>query len=146
VTPQTPSPDAQPALIRHIVPVIAGGLITLLLTLVTDNTLGAHDVLPSPGRAVSETGPLLLAAGYRALFAILGAHMAARLAPPGQPRIRYALALGIVLLVLSGIGAVSFRGEVPLWYSLSGIALSIPCAIIGGGTAVRVMSRSQATG
>ena len=142
VLPDPPTPPAQTTLIRHIVPVFVGGLVTLLLTVVTDNTLSAHQVLPAPGHPVFEAGPLLLTAAYRGLFAILGCHLAARLAPAGNPRIRYALALGALLLVLGVIGAVTLRGQVPMWYSLSGIALTIPYAIIGGGTAARVMARS----
>lgn len=115
---------------------------TLLLTVVTDNSLSAHAVLPAPGHPVFETGPLLLIAFYRGLFAIIGCHMTARLAPAGQPRIRYALALGGLMLVLNVIGAVSLRGQVPLLYSLANIALTIPYAIIGGGTAARVMARA----
>ncbi len=134
----TPASSESPALIRHIVPLIAGGAVTVLLTIVTDNTLSAHGVLPSPGHPVFATGPLLLTAAYRGLFAILGCHMAARLAPAGQPQIRYALALGFLMLALNVFGAVSLWGQVPLWYSLIGIALTIPCAIIGGGTAARV--------
>ena len=81
--PQTsPAQPPQPiTLVRHIVPVVAGGIVTLLLTLVTDNSLRAHQVLPSPDSPVFETGPLLLIAGYRGLFAILGCHLAARMAP-----------------------------------------------------------------
>ena len=124
-------------------PVVAGGLVTLLLTVVTDNTLSAHQVLPGGDRPVPATGSLLLAAAYRGLFAILGCHMAGRLAPAGQPRIRYALALGAVMLVVNVIGAVSLWGQVPAWYLLSGIALTIPYAIIGGGTAARVMARTD---
>ena len=144
MTTLTPSPDtpAPPALLRHIVPVVAGGLVTLLLTFVTDNMLSAHQVLPAPGRPVFETGPLLLLAAYRGVFAMLGCHMAARLAPAGNPRIRYALALGGVMFVLAVIQALTLQGQVPMWYSLSGIALTIPYAIIGGATAARVMARS----
>ena len=138
----TPSPSESPALIRHILPIVAGGLVTVMLTIVTDNTLSAHGVLPSPGHPVFETGPLLLTAAYRGLFAILGCHMAARLAPAGQPRIRYALALGFLMLVLNVMGAVSLWGQVPVWYSLAGIALTIPYAIIGGGTAARAGRRA----
>ena len=145
--PQSPiaEPQQPTALIRHIIPVVAGGMVTLLLTVVTDNWLSAHQVLPSSHTSVFETGPLLLAAGYRGLFAILGCHLAARMAPVGQPRIRYALALGAVLLVTSLVGAASLWGRVPIWYSLGGIALTIPYAIIGGGTAVRVMARAAGT-
>ena len=140
-TSPTQTPQST-ALIRHIVPVIAGGIVTLLLTVVTDNWLGAHQVLPSPDSPVFQTRPLLLIAAYRGLFAILGCHMAARMAPAGQPRIRYALALGGLLFAMNLVGAPSLWGRVPAWYSLSGIALTIPYAIIGGGTAVRVMARA----
>ena len=115
----------------------------MLLTVVTDNTLSAHQVLPAAAdRPVPATGSLLLAAAYRGLFAILGCHMAARLAPADQPRIRYALALGALMLVVNIFGALSLWGQVPAWYSLSGIALTIPYAIIGGGTAARLMARN----
>jgi len=144
VPPTSPPDTPQPtALIRHIVPVVAGGAVTLLLTVVTDNWLSAHEVLPAPDKTVFETGPLLLMAVYRGLFAILGCHMAARMAPAGQPRIRYALALGALLLVMNLVGAVSLWERVPVWYSLAGIALTIPYAIIGGGTAVQVMARAS---
>ena len=135
-------PPPPTTLIRHILPVVAGGVVTLLLTVVTDNSLRAHQVLPSPDYPVFETGPLLLIAAYRGLFAILGCHLAARVAPAGQPRIRYALALGGLLLAMNLVGAPSLWGRVPIWYSVSGIALTIPYAIIGGGTAVQVMARA----
>jgi len=141
----TEPPSDQPqqtALLRHIVPVVLGGLIAGMLTVVTDNWLGAHGVLPVGGASAPTTSTLLLVVAYRALFATVGCHMAARLAPRGQPRIRYALALGGLMMVVNVIGAFSLQGQVPLWYSLSGIALSIPCAILGGGTAVQAMARA----
>ena len=140
-----PSPSSQPALIRHIIPVVVGGAVALLLTFVTDNSLAGHGVLPSPDHPVFAVGPLLLTAAYRAIFLTVGAHLAARLAPEGQPRIRYALALGMLMLVLNVIGAVSLKGQVPLWFSLVSIALPVPCAIIGGGSAARAM-QLRATG
>jgi len=134
-----PAPTSdQPALIRHILPVVVGGVVALALTVVTDNTLGAHGVLTGEG----GTATMLMAAAYRALFSVVGCHMAARLAPVGQPRIRYAMGLGALMLVVNVIGALSLWGQVPMWYSLSGIALPIPCAIVGGGTAARVMARA----
>ena len=122
-------------------PVAIGGAIALVLTLVTDNTLGLHGLLPAAGQTTLGTGALLLVATYRGVFVILGCHMAARLAPAGNPRIRYALALGGLMLVMNVIGTVSEWGRVPMWYSLSGIALTVPYAIVGGGTAARVMAR-----
>ena len=81
VMSETPAPDAgQPSLIRHILPVAVGAAVALLLTVVTDNSLNAHGVLPSPEHAVFAVGPLLLVAAYRGLFTVVGSHMAARLA------------------------------------------------------------------
>lgn len=134
-------PD-QPSLLRHIIPVAVGGAVALLLTIVTDNTLGAHGLLPVVGQAPPGTGALLSVAAYRGLFAILGCHMAARLAPKGQPIIRYALALGALMIVVNVIGAVSNWGTVSSWYLLASIALPGPYAIIGGGTAARILSRT----
>lgn len=136
-----PSPD-QPALLRHMVPVLVGGVVILMLTIVTDNWLAARGLLPTAGVAPT-VGSLLLVAAYRGVFAIIGCHMAARLAPTGQPRIRYALALGGLLLVLNVIGATSNRGLFPMWYVLMNLALPIPWAIIGGGTAARVMANAD---
>lgn len=145
-TPPVPEsePDtAQPALLRHILPVAAGGAIALMLTVVSDNTLGAHGMLPADGGAPLTTGALLLIAAYRGLFAVLGCHVAARLAPEGQPRIRYALALGILMLILNLMGAISNWETVPRWYLLGSIAMTIPYAIIGGGTAVRAIAMGR---
>ena len=118
------------ALMRHIVPVLAGAVVTILLTVVTDSWLGARGVAP----------PLALAAGYRGLFTFLGGHLAARLAPAGQPRIRYAMTLAGLLTVMNVAGALSVGGQVPTWYLLAGIALPLPCAIVGGATAARAMA------
>jgi len=135
----------QTSLIRHIIPVVIGGLITLVLTIATDSSLAAHGMLPGTEHPVSETGPLLLIAAYRGLFATLGCHFAARLAPAGNPRIRYALALGGVLFVMNVAGASTYRELVPMWYTLVSVAMTVPYAIIGGGTAARVMARSDAS-
>lgn len=143
-SPDPASDPTQPALLRHIVPVLVGGVVALLLTLVTDNTLSAHGALPASADVLPGTGALLLVALYRAVFAILGCHIAARLAPAGQPRMRYALALGGVMLVVNVLGAGSNWGKVPSWYLLSSIALTIPYAIVGGGTAVRAIAEGQA--
>jgi hypothetical protein len=128
-SPQT-DPGTQTALVRHIAPIVAGGLVTLVLTAVTASWMVARGILP----------PLPVDTAMRALFATLGCHLAARLAPAGNPRIRYALALGVVLMVLNVMAASARWGQVPSWYLLSGIVLPFPCAIIGGATAARAMS------
>jgi hypothetical protein len=134
--------DSEPLLIRHIVPVLAGGAVVLLLTIVTDSTLSAHGAIGTAEGGVPTTGSLALMTAYRALFATVGCHLAGRLAPTGNPRMRYAMALGALLLLLTIVSAIGTRGQLPAWYAIANIALTFPCAIIGGGTAVRVMARA----
>ena len=131
--PQT-RPGTQTPLIRHIAPIVLGGLVTVVLTAVTASWLAARGVLP----------PLALDVAYRALFTVLGCHLAARLAPAGNPRMRYATALGVVLMILNLLAASVRWGQVPSWYLLLGIVLPFPCAIVGGATAARAVSRAAA--
>jgi hypothetical protein len=141
----TPADDPQPSgptLIGHIVPVFAGGIVTLLLTMVTNGMMAANGAAAGQTGPLSGTRSLIIVTTYRALFSTIGCHLAARLAPAHNPRIPYALALGTLLLALNVVGALGSRGQVPLWYSLVAIAVTIPCAIVGGATAARVMERS----
>jgi hypothetical protein len=142
----TPADDSQtsgPMLVGHIVPVFVGATVTLLLTMVTNGMMAANGAVPGQTGALSGTRSLIIVTTYRALFSIIGCHLASRLAPANNPRIRYALALGTLLLVLNVVGALGSRGQVPLWYSLVAIALTIPCAIVGGATAVRALERGR---
>lgn len=123
----------QVALIRHIVPVVAGVVVTVAMTVVTDAWLGARGVAP----------PLALAAAYRAGFTILGSHLAARLSPSGQPPLRYALALGVLLTAVNVAGVSAAWGLVPAWYVVAGIALPLPSALIGGALAVRIIASTR---
>lgn len=136
------SPDTnQTSLIRHIVPVLAGTIITVMLTVVTTGWLSVRGLMPAAGEPMGA-GALVLGTLYRAFFVVVGSHLAARLAPAGQPRIRYALAVGVLMLVVSVVAAVSERSAAPMAFLLLNIALPVPCAIVGGGTAVRAMARS----
>jgi O-antigen/teichoic acid export membrane protein len=72
----------------------------------------------------------VLATAYRIVFGIAGCYLAARLAPD-RP-MKHALILGVVGLVLSIAGAAAMWGAGPGWYSLAIIAITLPCAWIGG--------------
>ena len=127
-------PGTQTSLIRHIAPIVLGGFVTIVLTAVTARWMVARGVLP----------PLSVDAAMRAVFTILGCHLAARMAPAGNPRIRYALALGVVLMLLNVMAASARWGQVPSWYLLLGVVLPFPCAIIGGATAARAVEGAAA--
>lgn len=66
---------------------------------------------------------------------VLGGYLAARLART-MPYFN-ALAFGVLGLLISAIGA----GDVPTWFKLFGLALTLPAALIGGHLAKLRMSR-----
>lgn len=137
------STPSQPALIRHILPVFVGGLLVAMLTVVTNNWLMAHGWIPDPSSMGGATGAMLFVLLYQAVITIIGSHMAARLAPDGQPRIRYALAVGVLLAVVGVAAASQGAGGLPTWYLLARIVSPIPAAIVGGGTATRALSQRR---
>ena len=76
----------------------------------------------------------LLATAYRTVYGAAGSYIAARLAPD-RP-MTHALALGVVGLALSTVGAIATWGRGPAfgphWYPLAVIAIAMPCAWAGG--------------
>jgi hypothetical protein len=114
---------------RGIVAVLAGFLMLAVLSMATDLGLAALGIAPS----LSEPWPdslLLLATAYRIVYGILGCYVAARLAPDAP--MLHALALGVFGVVLSTAGAIAMSGTGPVWYSIAIIAISMPCAWMGG--------------
>ncbi len=133
--PPTGDPGGPPpTLLRHVVPIAVGAVVTIVLTAVTAGWLVAR----------MGTPPLALDAGLRAVFTVLGCHLTARLAPEGNPRMRYAVALGVVLTFINFMAAGAVWGQVPMWHLLLPIVLPFPCAIVGGATAIRAVERAHA--
>ncbi len=108
--------------------VVAGLLAVVVPSVVTDGILHATGVFPPVGERMSD-GLFLLAAAYRVLYGILGGFVAARLAPR-RPML-HALVLGAIGTIASIAGSVAMWDLGPAWYSLSVIAMSIPCCWIG---------------
>ncbi|MGC4085621.1 MAG: hypothetical protein QM736_26730 [Vicinamibacterales bacterium] len=145
MTSPSPSAQPQPALVRHILPVLVGAIVIAMLTIVTTNWLSVRGVLPAAGEPVT-TGALLLTTLLRCVFVLVGAHLAVRFAPAGQPLMRYAVAVGIVVLAVNAVAALSGPQTVPLWFLLLNVAAPVPSAIVGGGTAVRALARGTESG
>src|SRR5207245_6422748 len=100
-----------------------------------DIVLHATHVLPPWTQPISNN-LAALAFAYRVVISIAGCYLTARLAPD-RP-MQHALVLGGIGVVLSAIGAAATwgRGLGPEWYPLALIAVSIPCAWLGGKLAV----------
>jgi hypothetical protein len=118
---------------RSIGAVVAGIVITVALTLVTDLALYAVGIFPPAGQP-ARNGPLALATAYRVVFGILGSYVSARLAPD-RP-MWHAMIPGILGFVVSVVGAAATwnRGSSfgPHWYPLALIVTALPCAWVGG--------------
>ena len=119
--------------LRRIGAVLAGLLAVIILSIGTDMALHATGVFPALCQPMGN-GLFLLATAYRTVYGVAGSYIAARLAPD-RP-MAHALALGVVGLALSTVGAVATwnRGPAfgPHWYPLALIAIAMPCAWVGG--------------
>ena len=112
---------------------IAGFMVGLILSLGTDQIFHALGVYPPWGQTMSD-GLFALASAYRIVYTILGAYVAARLAPD-RP-MWHAMVLGWIGFVISLIGAaVTWNAQPPVgphWYALAVAVISLVCAWIGG--------------
>jgi peptidoglycan/LPS O-acetylase OafA/YrhL len=118
---------------RSIWAVVAGIVVGVVLTTITDVVLHAMGVFPAWGQPVSD-GPLELATAYRIVFGVLGCYVAARLAPD-RP-MRHAMIAGFIGFIVSIAGAVVTWNKGPAfgphWYPLALIVTALPCAWVGG--------------
>jgi hypothetical protein len=119
--------------LRRIGAVLAGLVAIIVLSVSTDAVLHASGVFPPWGEPMADA-LFLLATAYRTIYGVAGSYIAARLSPD-RP-VQHALALGLVGLVLSTVGAVATWGRGPefgpAWYPVALIVLAMPCAWAGG--------------
>lgn len=131
---QNASETAPPRrVLRSIGAVVAGLILIVILSTGTDQILHAREVFPRPGQPMA-TWLWVLATAYRIVYSIAGCYLAARLAPD-RP-MRHAIALGIVGVVISTVGAaVTWHlgpGFGPKWYPISLAVVALPCGWMGG--------------
>ena len=128
------------SVLRSIASVIAGVLVVFILSLGTDALLHAAKIYPPWFQPMSDR-LFLLATAYRIVYGILGGYVTARLAP-NRP-MRHAIALGIVGVVLSILGAMATLNAGPelgpKWYPLALVVTAFPCSWLGGKIRVKQM-------
>jgi hypothetical protein len=109
---------------------VVGGLIsTFVVTTAADIGFHTLGVFPPLGQRMADS-LFVLALAYRIPFNVAGSYVAARFAPAAP--MRHALALGVVGVIISTLGAVTMWQFGPAWYSLANIAIALPCAWLGG--------------
>ena len=134
-TQTTKTPDAiapRRRVGRSIWAVVAGFIAVVVLSIGTDAVLRALQVFPPIGQRMLDK-LFLIATIYRAVYAILGSYITARVAPD-RP-MAHALIGGIIGLILGSVGAAATwnRAELgPHWYPLALVVTALPCAWIGG--------------
>lgn len=113
--------------------VVAGFLVTAILSLGTDSVLHATGVYPPWLQPMSDS-LFVLATSYRIVFTILGSYITARLAPSSP--FRHALILGgIGFLAATAGAAATWNAEPalgPKWYPIMLVVTAIPCCWLGG--------------
>jgi len=119
--------------LKSIGAVLAGLIAIFALSAGADEVLHAAGIMPrGPLPMRGAEGLILGVLAYRLIFSIAGCFVAARLAP--DRRMRHALVLGLIGLLLSIMGALANAQMQlgPAWYAWALVVLALPCAWIGG--------------
>ena len=114
---------------KSIVAILAGFVLVVVMSIVTDITLERSGLMKLP----FDTNPtwfVWLVIGYRTVFGVIGSYLTASLAP-NRP-MRHAMIGGFIGLALSIIGAIVMRDQGPAYYAIMLIALALPSAWVGG--------------
>ena len=117
-------------MLRLVLSILAGFVVTTILSVGTDSVFESAGVLPPFGQPLMDTGLLLLATTYRAIFQVIGSYVASLIA---RERANAAVwTLGILGAVAWLAGGLTMKGYAPLWYSVLGALLSLPTTLLGG--------------
>ncbi len=114
---------------KSIGAVVAGFIFIVVTHTGTDAILEGAGVLPK-GNLFVGAGLILIVIGYRAVFSLIGCYLTAKLAP--QNPMKHALALGVIGVVLSAVGAIVAADLGPSWYAWTLVVISLPIAWLGG--------------
>ena len=117
-------------MVRLILSILAGMIVTTILSMAVDLVLHATDVYPPYDQPFFDTGLLTLSSTYRFLFQILGGWVTARIAQDQASKALWTM--GIIGAMLWMAGTLAMPDMSPLWYGVVGAILSIPSVLIGG--------------
>ena len=87
-------------------------------------------IFPPYGEPFFDTGLVLLASAYRAVFQVSGAYLAAMIARDKAKKAVWIIGILGTLLWLGGTFLKPQAG--PIWYGILGAALSLPTTLTGG--------------
>ncbi|HWR15780.1 MAG TPA: hypothetical protein VN577_13215 [Terriglobales bacterium] len=118
---------------RSIGAILAGFVVVVVLSTLTDVVMYATKIFPAPGSPGQPMSDALFALStlYRTVYTVLGGYITARLAP-NRP-VRHAIILGFVGIVVGSIGAAATwnRNMGPHWYAILLVVLAVPSCWVG---------------
>lgn len=131
-----------PSLGRSILAIVVGLAINFVAGLGLDQVFHMLGVYPPWGVPMNEPGDNALALSYRIVIAVLSCYVAGRIAPWAP--MRHAMILGGIGFVLSTLGAIAATQMAlgPIWYPVALVAVTLPCAWLGGALARRALARN----
>lgn len=125
---------------RSVVAILVGFF--LIGALATAGDVLVRQLVPSaydPAGRMTSLPLLALTQAYVALFAITGCYVCARLAP--HHPLRHAMILGVLGLLFNVYGSYARWNDVPVWFHVVGLALTLPYAYVGGWLRERELAR-----
>jgi hypothetical protein len=119
--------------LKSIGAVLAGFLIVVIFSTLTDTILEKAGIFPPPTEGLFVTWMLALALAYRTVYTIVGGYVTAALAPANPSK--HVTILGIIGTVMGCIGI--YVGVVlftlsPMWYPIALAVLAFPSVWLGG--------------
>lgn len=130
-----------PSFSRSVLAIVVGLAINFVAGLGLDQIFHMLGVYPPWGVPMNDPGDNALALSYRIVIAMLSCYVAGRIAPWAP--MRHALILGGIGFVLSTLGAIAASQMAlgPIWYPVALVAVTLPCAWLGGALARRTLAR-----
>jgi hypothetical protein len=117
-------------ILKSIWAVVAGILVIVMLSVITDMVLEGVGVFPSPSEGLFVTWMLVLALLYRTVYAVIGGYVTAILAP--QNSTRHVLGLNIIGIIMGILGIVAGWDLSAHWYPFSLVFASALAVWYGG--------------
>ncbi len=115
---------------RLLLAIVAGFIVTAVLSIATDHLFHVTGVYPPYGEPMFATGLLTLALSYRVIFTLIGSYITAMIAK--ENAMKAVTILGIIGSILWLAGAIAMWEYGPAWYSLGGAFTGIPLTLVGG--------------
>ncbi|PBQ33729.1 hypothetical protein CNR22_18735 [Sphingobacteriaceae bacterium] len=123
------------SLLKSAGAIVAGMAAGAVLSVMTDKILESTGLMKTDPFDANPPGLIAVVVFYRTLFNLLGAFVAAKLAP-SKP-MKHALILGVIGTAIGILGTVTMWHIPPHWYPISLVILTMPAAWLGGQLAIK---------